>query len=683
LSEVPSRFPKSLRSDRSGTEERTGVTAEAALADGIGALQAGRSLDASRILNDALRAFVGADAGTKVDLRLAAGLADSNLSSSMPQAATSSSPASAQQQSGSSAARPKAAAAHYLSRLDLINQRRWAEAIGMLSRASSGSMDLRNPVTLGQLNQESAATASTLQSSLTDASRLSRSLVEAQREWAISVAQLGLGRIEDAEAALARSAAYAREPVRAVAPERIVWMRAAIERQKGRIEARKGNVEVSLANFDCAIAALQGGSPTARQLCVFNEGRPLPDTVLNAPLLVEAQLERASIASRDAGRSREAVLRDYGDAVQSLANLTGTGSVSFAALERYFSLLLEAPQSESRDEEYFRAMQSIGEPAIAREYAQLQKVVSADPAVADLLRQRGDLERQLIRLRYEITAASGAGQADLTALETERAATDAKLVEINEKLLAANGIGALEDQPATIASIREALAPGEVFLKLTALRSSIFAAAIGRGQTVLYRLRGQRARSRNARRHGADQCPYRRRGDPSSIRRCRGRKTVQDHCRPGRRPPQGGRPDHPQSGRPASAASAIHPRHGRSLGSGLSAAGDQGRLQQSRLPRSNRRQQYGAFAPRLRPRTQGTAAVQCFSPISGARGECAARACERPGGGSADAVRLLGYVRGLGGSHGRTSTGQRARDTSRGRGARPQRRTRDRRSDLY
>ncbi|MET0308991.1 MAG: CHAT domain-containing protein [Sphingomonas sp.] len=473
----------------SAAAQATGITAEAALSDGMSALQAGRMLDASRVLNDALRAFVDADAATKIDLRLAAGLADSNISQF-------------------DAARGHFAVARELldanpllvnasykreqlttyQGIDLINQRRWADAIDVLAKGGTGARDLSDPMTLSRLNQETAPPKNALQSSLTDANLLSRSLLDAQGNWAVSVAQLALGHIPEAESAIMRAADFSRDSVRFVAPERIVWMRAAIERQKGRIEARKGNLDASLANFDCAIAGLQGSRPASEHSCVFPDARRLTDAGVNAPLLIETQLERASIASRDPKRDRQSVIADYGNAIQSLSNQTGIGSVSLGALERYFTLLTQAPQTDSRDEEYFHAMQTIGEPQIAREYAQLQKVVSADANVAALLRQRGDLERQLIRLRYEITAASGASAADLADLEAERATAGATLADINDKLLAANGIGALEDQPAKIADIRSGLAPGEVYLKLTALRSVVFGIAISRDRTVIYQL---------------------------------------------------------------------------------------------------------------------------------------------------------------------------------------------------
>lgn len=470
----------------SGALQTSGVTAEAALTDGIRALQAGRMLDASRTLNDALRAFAGADPAVRIDLRLGAALADSNLSQF---AAGDTHFAVAEDLLARNSDMPGAAEKRQqltvYRGLHLINQRRWDDAIAALTANAGVGKDLADALTLSRLNEEAATHSDSLQSSLGDARVLARDILEAQRGWALSVAYLGKGATGPSQAALARAIDAARDPVREIAPERIVWLRATIERQRGRIEVRKGNIDAALASFDCAIRALQGRAPRGPAACAFAELRPLPDTALNAPLLVETQLERASIAARD-GRDTAAALAEYEATIPSLNNLNGTGYVSLAALERYFVLLSQAPQSAKRDEEYFAAMQMIGEPAISREYAELQRVVSADGEVAGLLRRRGDLERQLIRLRYEISAASGDGKTDLAGLESERSMADAELAEVNRKLLAVNGIGALEDQPATIASIRAALTPGEVYLKLVALRSTMVGIAIGRDQTILY-----------------------------------------------------------------------------------------------------------------------------------------------------------------------------------------------------
>ncbi|MFC3174574.1 CHAT domain-containing protein [Novosphingobium bradum] len=466
------------------------VTPEAALSEGLAAMQSGRMLDASRILNDALRAFAGSEAGTRIDLRLAAGLADSNLSQfelADQHFAVAGDLLRANPGIASGAQREKQLLTY--RGLHLINQRQWTEAIAVLTSgaASDETGTTLGPEMVNRLNEEAAVGQDALQSSLSDATLLSRNLVEAQRDWALSVAYLGLGRVAEADRALDAAAGAARVSIQRIAPERIVWMRAAIERQKGRVLSRQGRIDPALVHLDCAIAALRGRVPAAGA-CVFGSGRPVPDTYQNAALLVETQLERASIAARSAGHSPASVLRDYDAALASLANLTGAGYVSLASLERYFALLTRAPASAERDEDFFRAMQMTGEPAIAREYAQLQKVVSASPEVGDLLRQRSLLERQLIRLRTAITDAEGGDAAMRDRLAQDRQAADGALAEVNAKLLATNGIGALQDTPATVASIRAALGPGEAYLKLVALDQAMFGIVIGKEQTAIYQV---------------------------------------------------------------------------------------------------------------------------------------------------------------------------------------------------
>ncbi|SFG14792.1 CHAT domain-containing protein [Novosphingobium sp. CF614] len=474
--------------------EGRAITPEAALADGVAALQTGRLLDASRTLNDALRAFATADVSTRIDLRLAAGLAESNLSQfelaeghfavakDLLRTAQNLPRGDQQEQQ----------LATYRG-IDLINQHRWPEAIAALARENTRAGGLADPLTLSRLNEEATASADSLQSQLGDESLLTRSLLEAQRNLALSVAYLGSNQVDAADAALRKAAEAGRVLVTRITPERIVWLRTVIERQQARIDVRRGNIGRALAHFDCAINALSGGLPGGG--CLFAGGQPVSDTFQNAPLLVETRLERASVASRDPALDSDRVLANYRQAMQSLPNLQGTGYVSLAALERYFVLLTKVRQTEARDEEYFHAMQMIGEPAIAREYAQLQKVVSADAGVADLLRRRGLLERQLIRLRTEISGLGVTSGPEFEKLEQERQAADAERDTINSQLIASNGIGALEDEPATIAQVRAALMPGEAYLKLSQLYSTMFGIVITRDQTWIYEVAGGLAKT--------------------------------------------------------------------------------------------------------------------------------------------------------------------------------------------
>jgi CHAT domain-containing protein len=476
--------------------ETRAFTAEAALADGVAALQTGRLLDASRTLNDALRAFANSGVSTRIDLRLAAGLAESNLSQfelaqndfAIAEALLASDPALSRRDQ-------QVIQLSTYRGIDLINQHRWTDAIGALTRSQAVVGSLEDPVTLSRLNDESAS-GNQAQAGLSDQNQLTRSLLEAQRFQALSVAYLGANRIDEANVALQNAARAARVVVARYAPDNIVWLRTMIERQQARIYVRRGtpgSIDRALVHLDCAVNALAGS--LAGGGCVFPAAKPVSDTFQNAPLLADTRLERASIASRDPATSQDKVLANYRLAVQTLPELTGTGYVSLAALERYFLLLTKTEATPARDEEYFHAMQMIGEPAIAREYAQLQKVVSAEEGVSDLLRRRSLLDRQMVRLRTEISSLPAGSGPDYDRLEKERQAADAERDTINGQLLSSNRIGALQDEPATVAEIRAALAPGEVYLKLAQLYSTMAGIVITRDQTFIYMVDGGLAKT--------------------------------------------------------------------------------------------------------------------------------------------------------------------------------------------
>lgn len=477
--------------------ETRAFTAEAALADGVAALQTGRLLDASRTLNDALRAFANSDVSTRIDLRLAAGLAESNLSQ-FELAQNDFAVAESLLRSGQELPRRDQQAIQLTTYrgIDFINQHRWTDAIAALTRSQAVVGSLQDPVVLSRLNEETAATGQNLQSELSDQNQLTRSLLEAQRYQALSVAYLGANRIDEADAALQNAAKAARVVVARYAPDNIVWLRTTIERQQARIYVRRGtpgSIDRALTHLDCAVDALSGS--LAGGGCVFPGAKPVGDTFQNAPLLADTLLERASIASRDPGTPLDKVLANYRTAVQTLPELTGTGYVSLAALERYFLLLTKTDSTPARDEEFFHTMQMIGEPAIAREYAQLQKVVSADEGVADLLRRRGLLDRQMVRLRTELSSLDNSSGPQFEELERQRQAVTTERDTINGRLLSSNRIGALQDEPATVAEIRAALAPGEAYLKLAQLYSTMAGIVITKDQTWVYMVDGGLAKT--------------------------------------------------------------------------------------------------------------------------------------------------------------------------------------------
>jgi len=477
-----------------------GVTFESAFTEGVRALQTGRQLDASRILNDALREFAAADIGSLVDLRMAAGLADSNVSQF--EAAEQHFAAAEALLDGQGADVDSQQVQQLLvyRGLHLINQRQWNRAIAALSRSTPTNAQLLDPALLSRLNQETLAFGGTgasgggageLQSSLGDDGALQSVLLEAQRYWTLSVAQLASGEsgAQAAQDAITNAAQVASVPIGRIDVARIGWLHSAIERQQGRIHARNRDIGAALASFDCAIAALRGTVPGNAGACIIDPIARPADAAATSALLLETQLERASIASRDPAR-RESALAAYRAAVGGIANLDGVGPVSQAALERYFDLLAAANPDAARNEEFFRAMQSIGEPAIAREYAVMQQRLSANDEVRELLRERRDLQQARNGLTFEIGGLAGADAARLAEREAQLDAIVARLDAVNMQIDQTGGIAQLSDNPITLAELAAALEPGEVYLKLVQLNDAMYGMAISSDASALYRIEG-------------------------------------------------------------------------------------------------------------------------------------------------------------------------------------------------
>jgi len=489
--------------DIAAADASGGITSESAFLEGVRALQTGRQLDASRILNDALREFADAEISTLVDLRLAAGLADSNNSQFDLAEQHFAAADSLLDQQGAEADAQQVQQLLVYRGLHLINQREWQRAIAALSRSTPADGQLLDPTLISRLNQETltfgaanSAGAGELQSSLADDAGLQSVLLEAQRYWTLSVAQLATGTAgaDAAEEAILNAAEVARGPISRIEPARIGWLHSAIERQQGRIHARRNNVGAALASFDCAIAGLQGAVPRNSSACIVPPISRPADVSATGALLLETQLERASVASRDPSR-RDSALADYQTAMQGIANLDGVGPVSQAALERYFDLMADAAPTVSRNEAFFRAMQSIGEPAIAREYAVMQQRLSEDGEARELLRERRDLQQARNGLTFSIAALAG-GDAAASSLRAERerelSEVVAQLDAVNLQIAQTGGIGQLSDEPIDLQELAAALEPGEVYLKLVLLNDAMYGIAISSGATELYRIAGSR-----------------------------------------------------------------------------------------------------------------------------------------------------------------------------------------------
>ncbi|SFS03938.1 CHAT domain-containing protein [Sphingomonas jatrophae] len=491
-----------------------GFDAQIALREGIVLNRQGQSVDASRVLNDALsRLPRGALPGTRAELALEAGLADSNIRFND---ASDDHFALAKTLLDEN---PNVDRAPFLLQklsvyraLDRLNRRDWTGALTALDvkLQPEGSL-LQNSGLLADLNQapQDSATASAVVGGPSTA-ELNQYVINAQRYWAASVAYLARGGTD----AVAQSQAAldgARDNLvkllgGRIDPASVLWLIAQVERQSGRLDARRAEVAggdavnagyaTAIAKFDCAVAALQATLPpsTAAGQCAV----PLSDAtrarlistnaIASGPIAAETQMERAGLLRR-AGAPTERVLADYNTAVDALIATSRSSGGTPTGIENYLDLLTEeakANPSSDAAERFFRAVQAIGEPGIARQMSQLQSIVTSGGTTAARVRDRTELGRELSSLRYAITAEQD--PARRTSLEQQRDAKQAQLDAIEAELGANSRLAQIDDRPVTVADIQGALQPGEIYLKLVEIRAREYGIVIGKDQVQVYPL---------------------------------------------------------------------------------------------------------------------------------------------------------------------------------------------------
>ncbi len=475
-----------------GTAAATGAsdfTAASALQQGVALVHAGRHVEASRLLNDAISQFSEAPALVRAELRLNAALADSNLSqfeSATGHFAAATSLLESAPPSDTRTNLDKQAAVYRA--LDQINRKRWGAALALVDAKAGNKFPLTDPVVLSQINQSSRRADASAAVGVANTSQLATLVIDAEANWARSMAHLGLGQIVPSRTALNAAAASTRALLGSVQPDSIVWLRALLERQRGRIEAGAGNFTAAVAGYDCALLALENAAPPPALNCLFDASLRRGSLPPSPTAIAETQLERASYRARQPNVDQAALLRDYGNAVETLTSGSGGNGSAPPSLANYLDALVKASAaapSPAIDDQFFRALQASGEPAVAREFVRLQSVVASDNAVQAQLADRGDLERQITRLRYQIQALPP-GDPALAPLTEAQAAARRALAEINAKLPQA--LDSVDDKPVAIADVRAALKPGEDYLKLAVLSGRTYAIAIGGAQTMIYRV---------------------------------------------------------------------------------------------------------------------------------------------------------------------------------------------------
>lgn len=461
-----------------GVSQEFAFNARNALQQGIRFNVQGLHAEASRVLNDAL-SRLGNDEATDLlgELELEAGLADSNIGFFESAAAHFKRGEGALVTAADPVLQRKISTYQALNEL---NQRNFPEVVNQLSRVDTGtvqtSMPLSDPVIIASLNQGGSAlgrAAAAIGANGTSA--LTQVVINAQVNWARSAALLLMGNVAGAEAALGQArrefAVIQNGPIEKT---QVRWLEARIERQAGRIAARKRDWVGSINAFDASLTALRDA-----QSLVGSGG---------GPEVIETQLERADILTRQ-GADRSAVVREYAAAVDAIIASGLSGKIQPGTLEPYLALIsggAEGTTDPTIVEQYFKAVQSVGEPAIARQVSQLQSVVSSDPALAAQIRERADLSQELTAIRFQIT--QGAAGVDVVALEKRRDALQTRFQQLDDALASNDRFRTTDDRPASVSDIQSILGEGEVYFKLTTAKSRAFGLIIGKRDSIVYQV---------------------------------------------------------------------------------------------------------------------------------------------------------------------------------------------------
>jgi CHAT domain-containing protein len=451
---------------------------ESALQQGLRLIRQGLHMEASRSLNDAIsRLPADAPVPERIELLLVAGLADSNLRF------FDSAQSYFERADQLLAANPNLPGAEVLVRkrnsygaLDLLNRRNFANAIAALDRLASAPMDPTQPLTdattVRMINQMMAGNARNGLVATPDIASLSQLVIDAQANWARSVALLAQGQKPAAIAALdAADRSIAALKGEQIDQQQVAWLVARVQRQRARLLAQDKRYPEALAALDMAVANLEGAKT-------------------EAATFAETRLERAGMAAQ-AGRPHEEVMAEFDKAVDALITSNAAGSLLPPALEQYLDLLVsESRRTRSPEsaEKFFRAIQSVGDPAVARQFVQLQSVITANGALAAKVQDRDEVEREITKLRYQIAAIPNDQAASAKALDQQREALESRLVQIDSELQANSSFSAVDDSPVTVAQIAKVLRPGEAFFKLTEVRNYAFGILIDGEGAQIYRV---------------------------------------------------------------------------------------------------------------------------------------------------------------------------------------------------
>ncbi|MDP3908195.1 CHAT domain-containing protein [Novosphingobium sp.] len=478
-----------------GLANLSDFSSDGALQQGILFIRGGEHVSASRLLNDALsRIDASTPAGTVIELQMAAALADSGLGQTGPaRNHFAAAEAMLKANPGLDRAAYLESALRTYRALDALNNREWQRVLTELEASRVTAFPLADPIALSAINRDSEQSRAS-GVSLKDKTQYNWLVLDVQRNYARSVALLGLGRVADSRAALLgpRGAVDSFRLLDQVAqPESVNWLRARVQLQEARIAARSDQPAAALSAYDCAIQTMQGINGVASGNCTLAMPARAGATLgaVDGAAIASIQLERASVANKSGSGTGTMVAGQYRDAIDTLLTSGRSSVVQPPALIGYFELLLKQSRetpSPVIEDEYFRVMQAVSDPAIAADMVRLESVIAADGTIAENMRDRVELERQITGLRYRISALPDGSTAERAALEQERAEAEARKNAIESALQDDPRYRSQDDAPISLAELRQTLRPGEVYLKLAKIRTRMFGMVVSRESAWMY-----------------------------------------------------------------------------------------------------------------------------------------------------------------------------------------------------
>ncbi|ANY19382.1 CHAT domain protein [Tsuneonella dongtanensis] len=454
---------------------------DAILARGTALNFRGLHADASRFLAASLSNLSDSESPvTRAALLLEAGLADSNIQffgSAEKHFADAGAAIATLDATNQRVLRPKLQS--YLG-LHALNQRDFQSARRLLAPLVNGSSStggaLSDPNTLVRLNTAAAGSGDVRSAiSLGNEQDKRDAFLNTQAAWALSVAELSLGNVAGADAALDRAQErfdQLRDTLRAerTRDEGTMWLSARLARQRGRIEAARGDYDAAFRSFDSAIADLTRGA-----LARSGTG--------TEPAIAEFQLERAALVAR-AGRPQAEVDAAYEKAVDALL-LARDESAAFStsALRPYLDRLAERMEAgdEAAAARYFQALQVRGEPGAARQISQLQTIVAADGVTGGMLRDLEELQRELTETSLLIAEARESGQ-PTAELDQRRADVQARYFDLDAKIQADARLSPVSTRPADLAEVQGALRDSEAYVRFNEIGDRIYGVLIEKGK---------------------------------------------------------------------------------------------------------------------------------------------------------------------------------------------------------